>query len=129
MDANQVQKLKIEAETDPKSLIIIESALEWVKEHTTLDFDINNDDDLEALPSCVRLFVIRFLELNQLSAGVTSESIEGLSQAFDTSKKADLIWDYANELLSAYLISPIKFVTAQRKWNYGYKGKIHDQKG
>lgn len=101
---------------DDRVTLIIESGLEWVKNNTTLEFDINKEEDLIALPSTVRLFLVKFLDVQMLSVGVVSESIEGLSQSFDTSDKSAMIWQFAEELLSPYLKSRVKFVTAQRKW-------------
>lgn len=101
---------------DDRVCLIVESGLEWVKNNTTLEFDTNKDDDLIALPSVVRLFLVKFFDVNMISAGVASESIEGLSQSFDTSDKSAMIWQFAEELLTPYLKSRIRFVTAQRKW-------------
>lgn len=117
MTVEQVKSLKlgIVPITD-RTILIVESALEWVKENTTLEFDINKDKDLKALPSCVRLFVMKFFEINTLGAGVASESAEGLSQSFDTSDKNGMIWQFAEELLSPYLKGRVRFVTAVKKW-------------
>lgn len=117
MTAEQIQTLKLGiAPIDERVTLIIESGLEWVKQNTTLNFDMNNDEDLKALPSTVRLFLTKFFDVQMMSAGVTSESIEGLSQSFDTGDKSAMIWQFAEELLSPYLISRVKFVAAQKKW-------------
>ena len=102
---------------DDRAIIIVESGLEWVKTNTTLEFDMNKDDDLTALPSVVKLFLVKFFDVQMLSVGVTSESIEGLSQSFDTSDKSAMIWQFAEELLAPYLKSRIRFVTAKKRWN------------
>lgn len=117
MTTEQVISLKLGiAPIDDRVVLVIESGLEWVKQNTTLDFDMNNDDELKALPSCVRLFLTKFFDVQMLSVGVTSESIEGLSQSFDTSDKSSMIWQFANELLKPYLKCGINFIPAQRKW-------------
>lgn len=117
MTAEQVQNLNLGiAPIGTREVIIVESALEWIKDNTTLDFDMNNDDDLKALKSCVKLFVVKFFDINMLSAGVASESIEGLSLSYDNSNKSALIWQFAEELLTPYLKPRVRFVTAQRKW-------------
>lgn len=113
----QVQSLKLGIEPiDDKSILIVESALEWVLANTTLKFDINNEEELKALPSCVRLFITKFVDINMLNVGVTSESIEGLSQSFSNGNIESMIWDLANSLLGSYLKSRVRFVTAERKW-------------
>lgn len=117
MTAQQIENLKLGiAPIDDRTILIIESGFEWVKANTTLEFDMNNDDDLKALPSCVRLFIVQFFDIQTLSVGVTSESIEGLSQSYGTSDKNDLIWQSAKELLGDYLKSRVRFVAATRKW-------------
>lgn len=113
----QVDRLKLGiAPIDDRVILIVESALEWIKANTTLEFDINSTEDLQALPSSVRLFIVKFFDVQMLSVGVSSESIEGLSQSFDTNDKNAMIWQFANELLEPYLKSRVRFVTATKKW-------------
>lgn len=119
MTPEQIKSLKIGiSAADDMTSLLVENAMQWVLDNTTLDFDMNNDDDLKALPACVRLFVVKFMEVNNLSAGVSGESIEGLSQSFSSENKSDLLWQYAEELLGAYLIAgQVSFVAAQNRWD------------
>lgn len=117
MTIQQIELLRLGiAPIDDKAILIIESGLEWVKSHTSLEFDMNNDEDLKALPSSVRLFLTKFFDVQMISAGVASESIEGLSQSFDTSNKAAMIEQFAEELLYPFLKSRVQFVAATAKW-------------
>ena len=117
MTVEQIKLLKLGIEpVDERTALIVESGLEWVKAHTTLEFDINNNEDLTALPSAVRLFLVKFHDVNALSAGIASESIGGLSQSFDNGDKSAMIWQFAQELLNPYLKSRVSFVSAQRRW-------------
>ena len=117
MTTNQVELLGLGiAPIDNRVVLIVESGLEWIKENTTLEFDINNDEDLKALPATVRLFLTKFFDVNTMTAGVSSESINGLSQSFSTESKNNLIWQFAEELLGSYLKCQIRFVQAQRRW-------------
>ena len=117
LTSQQVSDLKLGiAPIDDRVILIVESALDWIKENTTLEFDTSSDEDLKALPSCVRLFIVKFFDVQMLSVGVASESIEGLSQSFDTGDKSAMIWQLANELLAPYLKSRVRFVTATKKW-------------
>lgn len=117
MTKQQIELLRLGiAPIDDRVTLIVESGLEWVKNNTTLNFDMNNDEDLKSLPSCVRLFLVKFVDIQMISAGVTSESIEGLSQSFDTGNKSALIWQFAEELLSPYLKSCVRFVSAKKRW-------------
>lgn len=117
MTKEQIELLHLGiAPIDDRTILIVESGLDWVKENTTLEFDTKNEADLKALPSCVRLFITKFFDVQMLSVGVASESIEGLSQSFDTSNKSAMIWQFAEELLYPYLKSRIRFVAAKRQW-------------
>lgn len=113
----QVESLKLGiAPIDERATLIVESGLEWINANTTLDIDTTNDEALKALPSCVRLFLVKFFDVNMLGAGISSESIEGLSQSYDTSDKSALIWQFAEELLAPYLKGRVSFVAATSKW-------------
>lgn len=117
MDKEAIEKLGLGiAPIDERVIIIITAAYEWVLKNTTLKFDIENIEELNALPAMVKLFVIKFFDLNMLSAGVQSESIEGLSQTFTNNSLDNLIWDAAKELLGEYLNNGIRFVQAVDRW-------------
>ena len=113
MTAEQFSELGIAV----SSPLIGNAALEWLKENTTLEFEIDNVETVKALPSSAKLFVLKFDEITSTSSVVASESIEGLSQSFKTGDKTDMIWDLANSLLGGYLKGRIKFVSATRRWN------------
>lgn len=117
MTTAQIEVLKLGIyPIDERTTLLVEGAFDWMKENTTLEIDIENEEVLKALPACVRLFVIQFVDIMSMSAGVASESIEGLSQSFSNEGKSALIWQSAEELLSNYLKSRVRFVAAQRKW-------------
>ena len=99
-----------------KTCLIIESAFSWVLANTTLKFDINDIETLKALPAQVRLFVSEYNDILSRSAGVASESIEGLSQSFRSDSKTSLLWELAENLLGEWLVSPVTFVSASNRW-------------
>lgn len=100
-----------------KTCLIIESALNWVLNNTTLKFDINDIEKLKALPPQVRLFVCEYNEVMSISAGVLSENIEGLSQSFKSDSKKAQIWEIAESLFpDDWLVSPVGFVPATNRW-------------
>ncbi len=117
MTAEQLESLELDIPINARSKIIIESAFEWLKENTILEFDTQTGKGVSELPACVKLFIIKFYDVQMLSTGVTSESIEGLSQSFDTTDKNTLIWQIAESLLYPYLKSRVRFVSASKKWN------------
>lgn len=100
---------------DNRTILIIETGLDWVRSNTTIVFDKNSIDELKALPPCVRLFLVKYFDIQTMPVGVASESISGMSQSFETDKKA-LIWDTAEEVLGDYLKSRVRFVTAKKRW-------------
>ena len=119
MTAEQVRSLDLGIEPiDSRTVLIVESGFEWVLDNTTLEFDINDEEELKALPACVKLFVSKFADINLLDVCVSSESIEGLSQSFDTSDKSAMIWQQAEELLYKYLKSRIQFIPAEKRYIY-----------
>lgn len=101
---------------DEKNCLRIESAFGWVLANTTLKFDINKTEELKALPAQVRLFVSDYCDLMSISAGVLSESIEGLSQSFKSESKKAQIWELAETHLGDWLKSPVRFVAATSRW-------------
>jgi hypothetical protein len=111
MTAEQIASLNLGISTDAKNVIIVNAALDWLKDNTTID-----TTDIDNLPACAKLFLIKFAEISNIQSGVVSESIEGLSLSYGESNRSGMIWDAANELLGAYLKSTIRFVPAQRKY-------------
>ena len=94
-----------------------EAALDWMQEHTTLVFDKADKESISALPACAKLFVVKYSEVLKRTAGLTSQSIEGMSMSFDASGDVNSsIWALANALLQGYLKSQVKVFTAKRRW-------------
>lgn len=98
------------------AVLYAEAALDWMQEYTTLEFDRSDSSTIAALPACAKLFVVKYSELFSRKQGVASQSIEGLSQSFDTTDRSTLIWQLARSLLGAYLKSQARFIPARRKW-------------
>lgn len=115
MTKEQAESLELGVKITNKSLILIEAALEVVREKTIIKFDINNDEDLKNLPAKVKLFVIKYLELMGLREGISSESISNLSQSFVTDK-SDLLNNLLDEILGDDLTPSIRFVGAVNRW-------------
>lgn len=112
MTKAQIEKLNLGiTPIDAQTEIIINSGIEWLAENTTIDTAA-----IDSFPSCAKLFLIKYSDLQNLSVGVSSESIEGLSQSFDTSDKSAMLWQLAEELLGAYLKGRVRFVQASPRW-------------
>lgn len=101
---------------DDKTMLMIESALEYISNNTTLKADVNNVDSLVKLPASAKLFITKYVEIMQRETGVTSESIAGMSQSFDSSSTDTLLFDLLNNLLGKYVSSGFQFIAATRKW-------------
>lgn len=114
MTQNEVESLKLGiTPIDDRTILIVESGIDWLKQNTTI-----NCDDVTALPSCARLFLVRFAEINANNIMVQSEAIEGLNQSFKSDSINNLIWNCAEELLNPYLVSRCRFITATDRWTY-----------
>lgn len=118
MTEEQVKTLKLGfTSVDDKTVLMVESAIEWINANTSLNIPLDSDQ-LAKLPANAKLFISKYIEVMDRSAGVTSESVGSLSQSFDTSRnKTDLLWEYAEELLSGYLKSQMSFVSAKPRWS------------
>lgn len=103
---------------DAVSVLYAESALDWILNNTTLNFDKNDPEAIQALPAGAKLFVVKFMAVMMTDNTVTSESLGGMSQSFSTSSKYDLLMDLARELIGKYLKSDFKFIAAENRWNY-----------
>lgn len=101
---------------DPAAVLRVEAALDWMQENTTLTFDKADAKSVAALPACAKLFAVKFSEIMQQREGVASQSIEGLSQSFQTGDKGNALWQLARSLLGAYLKSQVRVYPAQRRW-------------
>lgn len=104
------------ADTSPETCLMAEAALEWLQTHTTLEFDASDAESVKGLPAGARLFLVKFTELQSASGGITSESIAGMSQSFDTANNNALLWQFARELLGDVLRSGVRFRPA-RRWS------------
>lgn len=101
---------------DPEDILTVESGLEWLAANTILEIDMENMESIKALPSRAKLFLLRFLEVSSQGTGITSESIGGLSQSFDTSNQANKLNQLAQELIWDLLKSQVKFIPGKRRW-------------
>lgn len=112
MTQQEIQSLNLGiSPIDTKAEIIINAGVEWLADNTTID-----TSDIDNLPSCAKLFLTKFYDIQKLNTGVSSESIEGLSHSFDTTDKSALLMQFAEELLGKYLVSKVRFVQASPRW-------------
>ena len=117
ISAEKLTAAGIPVSNNATAVLYAEAALDWMQEHTTLQFDKAEAATIEALPACAKLFVVKYTEAIKKRVGVTSQSIEGMSQSFDASENsASLIWSLANTLLGAYLKSQVRVTPARRRW-------------
>lgn len=111
MTAEEIKDCGIPLEmTDAATVLAVESALEYVKANTNLNFDLIDIDSIKTLPSCVKLFVVKYNELIRQETGVTSESIAGMSQSFETGDKNTLLYGLLNSLCGQYMTSQFECV-------------------
>lgn len=111
MTTEQLNSLNLGITIDATTEIILNAGIEWLEKNTTID-----TADLDNFPNCAKLFLIKFSDVQSTHAGVTSESIQGLSQSFNTGDKSAMLWDIADSLLGDYLIGTVRFVCASPRW-------------
>lgn len=118
MKKEQVEKLNLGIDqVDARTVIMVESALQWVNSNTNLVIDSNDDEALSTLGANVKLFIIKYLELMGTNSLIASESLGGMSQSFNNNaNKSDLLWQYAYELFSDSMGSQMSFVPAKSRW-------------
>lgn len=117
MTIDEVYEIGIPIENlSRRGTIVVESAFEWILNHTTLEFDKKDIAQLEALPACVKLFVAKFYDIMNLPVGISSESIEGMSQSFTSQQKDDILSEYAEQLLGDSIKSSAVVIQARKKW-------------
>ncbi len=93
-----------------ENALMIESAVLWIEKNTTFRFDT-----AEEIPANVKLFIVKYADRMRRD-GVTSESIAGMSQSFESGGFSAYLRNLADELLSDYGFSSATFVPAQRRW-------------
>lgn len=103
----------IPIEDTPTALLYAEAALSWIEHNTTLKVDREN---LAALPAGAKLFILKYGEVMTTDVTVTSESLGGMSKSFSTETRQNLLYDLAWELLGEYMLSQVKFIAAQDRW-------------
>ena len=92
--------------------IMVESALDWVENNTTLEIDRENE-----LPNNVKMFVIKFCDLMSQTAVVTSESLGGMSQSFSTSSGTGFaLAELASQLFGSAYKGRNRFIPAVSRW-------------
>lgn len=91
--------------------LYVSSAVQWLAHNTTLDIE-----DTESFPDAGRLFIVKYTEVMKADGNVTSESIAGMSQSFNTKATGDRLWELALALLQPWLKSQVSFKTATKKW-------------
>lgn len=96
---------------DAETAIMVESALDWIAEHTTLDIDAEAE-----LPANVKLFIVKFCDIMSHSSCVASESLGGMSQSFSTNGTGVLLSDLAAQLFGSAYKGRNKFVSVQSRW-------------
>lgn len=113
--AEQVTGACIPVATDIEGLLIVESAIDYIAENTTLKVD---KSDLSALPSGAKAFIIKYADIMS-KTGIASESLGGMSQSFRSDSNEILLFDLLNSLLGGYAKSQLHVIQAESRWKHG----------
>lgn len=113
MNTEQISNLNLGiSPIDARTEITINAGIDWLERNTDL-----NLSDPAAFPNNAKLFLIKFFDLMMMQAGVTSQSIEGLSQSFNTGDIENTLFQFAEELFGDNLTKGrVRFVQAGKKW-------------
>lgn len=101
---------------DMQKEMLTKAAIEWLEQNTTIKVDLKNPEVFTTLPARAQLFVKKFTEIMQRTAGVTSQSIEGLSMSFNSGDVSASINQLAYSLLQHDMKSQVRVIPARRRW-------------
>ena len=101
---------------DAQKDMLTKAAIEWLEQHTTIKVDLSNPEVYSTLPARAQLFVQKFTEIMQRTAGMTSQSIEGLSMSFNSGDVNASINQLAYSLLKSDMKSQVRIIPARRRW-------------
>lgn len=96
--------------------LYVESGLEWLRDNTALEIDMDNMESIKALPSSARLFLVKFCEICDRDIGVTGESVGPMSQSFSADSITKQTEALARQLLKAWLKPEVRFIPCIRRW-------------
>lgn len=116
MTMDELMELKLPVPNNEMNLLFVNSALNWLADNTTLDVTENDFEKINALPSSAKLFLVKFCEVAERSAGVASETVGPMSQSFSGTGSDQLVMGLARQLLKAYLEPNVKFIPCRRRW-------------
>ena len=116
MTLEELQQLELPIKANSKTLLYINSALEWLEEHTTLSFDKDSIESVKALPASAKLFIVKCTEILSKNEDVTSESIAGMSKSYSGKSVETLMLNNAKQLLRKYLKPNVKYHPCKKRW-------------
>ena len=116
MTLEELQQLELPIKANSKTLLYINSALEWLEEHTTIEFDKDSIESVQALPASAKLFLVKATEFLTRNDDVTSESIAGMSKSYGGKSADTLLLNSAKQLLRKYLKPNVKYHPCKKRW-------------
>lgn len=116
MTLEELQQLELPIKANSKTLLYINSALEWLEEHTTLSFDKDSIESVKALTASAKLFIVKCTEILSKNEDVTSESIAGMSKSYSGKSVETLMLNNAKQLLRKYLKPNVKYHPCKKRW-------------
>ena len=93
----------------------VNTAVEWLQVNTTLNIRLDN---ITAMPNRAKLFIVKFIEVFNVPLGVSSESIEGLSQSYKDNDIETTLKKLAETLLGDDLKSKVVISVGKSRWKY-----------
>ena len=116
MTMEELSRLGLPIPGNELNLLYVNSALDWLAGHTTLDVAGGYFGKVAALPSCAKLFLVKFCEVSRRDVSVASEAVGPMSQSFSSTGSDKLVMGLARQLLKAYLKPNVQFIPCKRRW-------------
>lgn len=116
MTLDQMMGLGLPIECNEGNLMMVNAGIAWLGENTTLEVTEYDYGKIRSLPSSARLFLCKFCEVYSREAGVASEGVGPMSQAFTTDSVEKQVMALARQLLGLYLKPNVRFIPCTRRW-------------
>lgn len=96
--------------------LYVESGLEWLRDNTTLEIGLTEPETIKSLPASARLFLVKYCEVLNREAWITSETVGPMSQSFSSDSVAKQTANLAKQFLKSWLKPEVTFIPCRRRW-------------
>lgn len=116
MTMDELVRLGLPVQNSEENLLYINSALNWLSDHTTLEVSESDYETVASLPSGAKLFLVKFCEVSGKDISVASETVGPMAQSFSGMGSDRLVMNLARQLVRTYLKPNVRFIPCKRRW-------------